>query len=150
MKKPYYICISTLTLFIMNITCIIESFIIGIIGGLLSFFYRNCLKMKNMIFTNLYNNVLKPASKSDNWFIRNLAYPLGYCIYCNGFWVTFLLYVLYIYMKNPLLNSFNTIGTYILSFIAAIGMQHFIIVICLAIIGDYRPKDMTQLRKELK
>lgn len=36
-----------------------EFMIIGLIGGLLGIFYRNCLKVEDMIFNPLYKKVLK-------------------------------------------------------------------------------------------
>lgn len=53
-----------------------EFMIIGLIGGLLGIFYRNCLKVEDMIFNPLYKKVLKPWALSNNRFLSFIAYPL--------------------------------------------------------------------------
>ena len=58
------------------------------IGGLLGIFYRNCLKVEDMIFHPLYSKVFVPMIKSGNRFLHFIAYPLGFCIYCSTFWIT--------------------------------------------------------------
>lgn len=65
------------------ITFIFQFILLGMVGGLLGIFYRNCLKVKDMIFYPLYKKVLVPMAKSTNKFISFIAYPLGYCIYCS-------------------------------------------------------------------
>lgn len=49
-----------------------EFMLLGVIGGLLGIFYRNCLKVKDMIFYPLYSKVFVPMVKSGNSF--------SYCI----------------------------------------------------------------------
>lgn len=60
-----------------------EFMLLGVIGGLLGIFYRNCLKVKDMIFYPLYSKVFVPMVKSGNRFLHFIAYPLGFCIYCK-------------------------------------------------------------------
>lgn len=40
-----------------------EFMLLGVIGGLLGIFYRNCLKVKDMIFYPLYSKVFVPMVK---------------------------------------------------------------------------------------
>lgn len=69
----------------------LEFMLLGVIGGLLGIFYRNCLKVKDMIFYPLYSKVFVPMVKSGNRFLHFIAYPLGFCIYCSTFWITMLI-----------------------------------------------------------
>lgn len=62
-----------------------EFMLLGVIGGLLGIFYRNCLKVEDMIFYPLYSKVFVPMVKSGNGFLHFIAYPLGFCIYCSTF-----------------------------------------------------------------
>jgi len=57
----------------------------SIVAGLIGIFYRNCLKMPNMIFSGLYRAFEKMVVK--NRLMRFIAYPLGYCIYCSTTWI---------------------------------------------------------------
>lgn len=52
---------------------------------LLGIFYRNCLKVEDMIFHPLYSKVFVPMVKSGNRFLHFIAYPLGFYIYCSTF-----------------------------------------------------------------
>ena len=52
-------------------------------GGLLGIFYRNCLKVEDMIFNPLYKKVLKPWALGSNRFLSFIVVPLGFCIYCS-------------------------------------------------------------------
>lgn len=65
----------------------LEFMLIGLIGGLLGIFYRNCLKVENMIFYPIYRNILIPMAFGRNKFLAWIAYPLGYCCYCSTFWI---------------------------------------------------------------
>lgn len=73
-----------------------EFMLLGVIGGLLGIFYRNCLKVKDMIFYPLYSKVFVPMVKSDNRFLHFIAYPLGFCIYCSTFWITMFILILFL------------------------------------------------------
>lgn len=53
-----------------------EFMLLGVIGGLLGIFYRNCLKVEDMIFHPLYSKVFVPMVKSGNRFLHFIAYPL--------------------------------------------------------------------------
>ena len=105
------------------ITFIFQFILLGVVGGLLGIFYRNCLKVKDMIFYPLYKKVLVPMAKSTNKFISFIAYPLGYCIYCSTTWITFFLCLLYI-------TTLNTVPEWqyiVIGVIAASGAQHIIV-----------------------
>ena len=43
-----------------------EFMLLGVIGGLLGLFYRNCLKVEDMIFYPLYSKVFVPMVKSGD------------------------------------------------------------------------------------
>lgn len=117
---------------------IIEFLLLGVVGGLLGIFYRNCLKAKNMIFNSLYYNVLKPwVDRVQKWesygepptrwqrLLAWIAYPLGYCIYCSSTWITFLICAIY-------LSSYECLPYWqdiVIGIIAASGMQHIVVAI---------------------
>lgn len=42
---------------------LLEFILLGLAGGLLGIFYRDCLKPKDMIFHKLYSKVFKPWVK---------------------------------------------------------------------------------------
>lgn len=115
---------------------LLEFFIIGIIGGLLGIFYRNCLKVKNMIFNPIYKVLSKWVRDSRKElcykpsllakFKGFVAYPLGYCIYCSTTWITFFLFILY-------MSSWEVLPPWqdiVIGLIAASGTQH--LVVCIA------------------
>lgn len=117
---------------------IIEFLLLGVVGGLLGIFYRNCLKAKNMIFNSIYYNVLKPwVDRVQKWesygepptrwqrLLAWIAYPLGYCIYCSSTWITFLICAIY-------LSSYECLPYWqdiVIGIIAASGMQHIVVAI---------------------
>ena len=117
---------------------IIEFLLLGMVGGLLGIFYRNCLKSKNMIFNSFYFNVLKPwVDRVQKWesygepptrwqrLLAWIAYPLGYCIYCSSTWITFLICAIY-------LSSYECLPYWqdiVIGIIAASGMQHIVVAI---------------------
>lgn len=103
-----------------------EFMLIGFIGGLLGIFYRNCLKVENMIFNKLYTKVFVPMAESDNRFLSFIAYPLGYCIYCSTTWITFFLCLLFL-TSWEVLPDWQDI---VIGVIAASGVQH--LVVCAA------------------
>lgn len=100
-----------------------EFMLLGVIGGLLGIFYRNCLKVKNMIFYPLYRKVFVPMVKSGNRFLHFIAYPLGFCIYCSTFWITMLILILF-------LTSWDSLPKWqdiVIGIIAASGVQHLVV-----------------------
>lgn len=117
---------------------VIEFLLLGVVGGLLGIFYRNCLKSKNMIFNSFYFNVLKPwVDRVQKWepygepptrwerFLGWIAYPIGYCIYCSTTWITFILCIIY-------LSSWLCLPCWqdiVIGVIAASGMQHLTVAI---------------------
>lgn len=54
-----------------------EFMLLGVTGGLSGIFYRNCLKVGDMIFCPLYSKVSVPMVKSGNRFLHFIAYPFG-------------------------------------------------------------------------
>lgn len=116
-----------------------DLFIIGLIGGLLGLFYRNCLKVEGMIFNSIYYRWLKPWAegpedieeagfKPKSWdkIKAFVAMPLGYCMYCSATWITFLLSALY-------LSSYDILPMWqdiVIGVIAASVTQH--LVVCIA------------------
>lgn len=72
----------------------------AIICGLLGIFYRNCLKMKNMIFNPIYF-ILYRWAKGRNKFLRFISFSLGYCIYCSTTWISIIAYLI-LYQKLSL------------------------------------------------
>lgn len=107
----------------MFIQLMLEFILIGFIGGLLGIFYRNCLKVENMIFNKLYTKVFVPMAESDNEFLSFIAYPLGYCIYCSTTWITFFLCLLF-------LTSWDVLPKWqdiVIGVIAASGVQHIVV-----------------------
>lgn len=46
-------------------TLLLEFILLGLAGGLLGIFYRNCLKPKDMIFYKLYSKVFKTWVKKS-------------------------------------------------------------------------------------
>lgn len=118
---------------------LIEFFLLGVVGGLLGLFYRNCLKPENMIFNWWYYKVLKPwAELKDDLddqcvyyemtFMDKVkafvAYPLGYCIYCSTTWITFFLVAIYL-SAWVVLPDWQTI---VIGTLFATGVQHLIVV----------------------
>ena len=101
----------------------LEFMLLGVIGGLLGIFYRNCLKVKDMIFYPLYSKVFVPMVKSGNRFLHFIAYPLGFCIYCSTFWITILILILF-------LTSWDSLPKWqdiVIGIIAASGVQHLVV-----------------------
>ena len=100
-----------------------EFMLLGVIGGLLGIFYRNCLKVEDMIFYPLYSKVFVPMVKSGNRFLHFIAYPLGFCIYCSTFWITMLILILF-------LTSWDSLPKWqdiVIGIIAASGVQHLVV-----------------------
>ena len=109
---------------------LLEFAIIGIAGGLLGMFYRNCLKANNMIFNFIYKELQLWVLETDNphttdWdkFKAWIAFPLGYCCYCSTTWITFILCAIY-------LSSWDIIPKWqdiVIGVVLASGIQHLIV-----------------------
>lgn len=69
----------------------IELILLALGSAALSFFYRNCLREKEMIFNPIKNHILKPMWHKGG-VLKWLSKPLGLCVYCNTTWVNILLY----------------------------------------------------------
>lgn len=122
------------------IITMLEFILLGIAGGLLGLFYRNCLKPRGMIFNWWYYKVLKPWAEIEDDLYENetinmkptkwqrvlafIAYPLGYCIYCSTTWITFFLCAIYLTGWESLPNW----QTIVIGVLLATGIQHLIIV----------------------
>lgn len=122
----------------MLIKVILEFLLLGVVGGLLGIFYRNCLKAKDMIFNSFYFNTLKPwVDRVQKWrsreelptrwqrFLAWIAHPLGYCIYSSATLITFFICAVYLSIYEVTLCwQYIVIGI-----IAASGMQHLVVAI---------------------
>lgn len=132
----------------------VEFALLGIVGGLLGIFYRNCLKPQGMIFNWWYYKVLKPwvELKEDleeagieyelTFFDKLKAFiamPLGYCIYCSTTWITFFIIALYLSTWEILPNwQMIVIGT-----LLSTGVQHLIVICsCRWIISNHPDLDV--------
>lgn len=132
----------------------VEFAILGIVGGLLGVFYRNCLKPEGMIFNWWYYKVLKPwvelkddleeaGIEHELTFFDKLkafvAMPLGYCIYCSTTWITFFIIALYLSTWEILPDwQMIVIGT-----LLSTGVQHIIVVCsCRWIISNHPDLDI--------
>lgn len=115
-----------------------EFILLGIAGGLLGIFYRNCLKPRGMIFNWWYYKVLKPWVELEDdlkeagieyeltFFDRVKAFiamPLGYCIYCSTTWITFFIIAIYL-SAWEVLPDWQTI---VIGTIMASGVQHIVV-----------------------
>lgn len=121
----------------------LEFMLIGLIGGLLGIFYRNCLKVENMIFYPIYRNILIPMAFGRNKFLAWIAYPLGYCCYCSTFWITMLILILF-------LTSWDSLPKWqdiVIGIIAAEGVAHLIVCIsCRFLIHKHPDLDKDYLK----
>lgn len=120
-----------------------EFMLIGLIGGLLGIFYRNCLKVDYMIFHCWYVILKGWVKKSQVYWddsqdkliepnmsrkLRGfVAKSLGFYDYYTAFWITAMLLILY-------LTSWDSLPKWqdiIIGSIAAEGVQHLVIcVLC--------------------
>lgn len=120
-----------------------EFMLLGVIGGLLGIFYRNCLKVEDMIFYPLYSKVFVPMVKSGNRLLHFIAYPLGFCIYCSTFWITVLILILF-------LTSWDSLPKWqdiVIGIIAAEGVAHLIVCIsCRFLIHKHPDLDKDYLK----
>lgn len=105
--------------------------IIGIAGGLLGIFYRNCLKANNMIFNFIYKELKSWVDEKYEWHNPDdwtklkawIVFPLGYCIYCSTTWITFILCAIY-------LSSWEVLPKWqdiVIGVVLASGIQHVIV-----------------------
>ena len=115
---------------------VLYSLLIGLVGGLLGIFYRNCLKVEGMIFYWWYEILSRWVNNSEDYcdsngfyiatkwdkFLGWIAYPLGYCIYCSTTWITIFLYLLF------LCNYTSSWSMIVIGLIAALGVQHLVVV----------------------
>lgn len=108
-----------------------EFMLLGVIGGLLGIFYRNCLKVEDMIFYPLYSKVFVPMVK------------IGFCIYCSTFWITMPILILFLTSWDSLPKWQDiVIGT-----IAAEGVAHLIVCIsCRFLIHKHPDLDKDYLK----
>lgn len=118
----------------------IEFILLGIAGGLLGLFYRDCLKAEGMIFNWLYYRILKPWAEIEDdlywdkginmkltiWdkVLAFIAYPLGYCIYCSSTWITFFLCAIYL-SEWEILPTWQNI---VIGVVMASGIQHLVVL----------------------
>ena len=109
----------------MILYIVIDFCVVGLIGGLLSIFYRNCLKPQNMIFRPFYESVLLPMYFSHNKIYKFLSLPLGVSTYCTNFWITAILLIVYL-SSWEILPKWQDIT---LGIIAAEGFSHLIVSI---------------------
>lgn len=119
-----------------------DFFLIGLIGGLLGIFYRNCLKPSNMIFNFIYYGWLKkwaelPETLEElnlkprkiDKFKAWIARPLGYCIYCSTFWITVILCII----AGEYREGWDSYPELLLAYITACSVSH--LVVCIACRG---------------
>lgn len=106
----------------------------SLIVGLLGIFYRNILKEKNMILGPLFKVFDIMVNKGG--FLKWLAYPLGYCIYCSTTWIAILGFLL----------VYRVIA---LEILIPIAISHIIVdIYCKYVLGDIYRKRLA-LAKEL-
>lgn len=132
----------------------VEFALLGIVGGLLGIFYRNCLKPEGMIFNWWYYKVLKPwvelvddleeaGIEYELTFFDKLkafvAMPLGYCIYCSTTWITFFIAAIYL-SSWEILPSWQNI---VIGTLLSTGVQHLIVICsCRWIISNHPDLDV--------
>lgn len=131
-----------------------EFILIGLAGGLLGIFYRNCLKPKDMIFHKFYSKVLKKWYKKSieegatslDRFKGWIAFPLGFCIYCSTTWITIILCFLYLTSWN----YFPKWQNIVIGVVMALGVQHIIIVsTCKWLINKHPDLDIKYIKEQL-
>lgn len=80
---------------INNLLIVAQCIFIGIISAFTGIFYRNCLKMPNMIFNFVYRFFQKMHLQGG--FKRWIVYPLGYCVYCSSTWIAIIAYIIIVH-----------------------------------------------------
>lgn len=129
-----------------------EFILIGLAGGLLGIFYRDCLKPKDMIFHKLYSKVfkvmVKKSRKEDattfHKFLGFIAYPLGFCIYCSTTWITIFLTIIY-------LSSWRVLPQWqdiVIGTVMALGVQHLVVASACRWLINKHPDLDVDLHKE--
>jgi len=145
MERHHIYDYSLLIQYSMFTQLMLEFGIVGLIGGLLGIFYRNCLKVEDMIFFPLYMKVFRPWAKGNNPILRFITYPLGYCIYCSTTWITFILCFLYL-SAWECLPQWQDI---VLGVVFASGVQHLIVAsACRWLITGHPDLDYHELQKK--
>lgn len=135
------------------IELVFEFILVGLVGGLLGLFYRNCLKPSSMIFNFIYYGWLKPWAectediveagfKPKAWdkFKAWIARPLGYCIYCSTFWITFILCII----AGSYKEGWNSYSEMLIAYITALSVQHLVVAMsCRWLINKHPDLDTT-------
>jgi hypothetical protein len=135
------------------IELVFEFILVGLVGGLLGLFYRNCLKPSGMIFNFIYYGWLKPWAectediveagfKPKAWdkFKAWIARPLGYCIYCSTFWITFILCII----AGSYKEGWNSYSEMLIAYITALSVQHLVVAMsCRWLINKHPDLDTT-------
>lgn len=107
----------------------------SLIVGLLGIFYRNILKEKNMILAPLFSVLDKMVSRGG--FLKWLAYPLGYCIYCSTTWIAIIGFII----------VYRVIA---LEVLIPIAISHLVVdVYCKYVLGDIYRKRFALYRELL-
>ena len=115
-------------------TLLLEFILLGLAGGLLGIFYRDCLKPKDMIFHKLYSKVFKAWVKKSKQedattfekFLGWIAFLLGFCTYCSTTWITIFISILY-------LSAWDSLPKWqdiVIGMTLALGVQHLIGISC--------------------
>ena len=112
--------------------------ILGVIGGIFGIFFRDCMKVKNMIFNRWYLILKGWVERKDESVIMSLlswiAYPLGYCIYCSTTWITIFLDL--IYLSN--VDVFPKWQGIVMIIVSSLGLQHLVVSIaCRYLISNH-------------
>jgi hypothetical protein len=135
------------------IELIFEFILVGLVGGLLGLFYRNCLKPQGMIFNFIYYGWLKPWAECTEDIIEAgftpkawdkvkawVAKPLGYCIYCSTFWITFILCII----AGSYKEGWNSYSEMLIAYITALSVQHLVVAMsCRWLINKHPDLDTT-------
>lgn len=124
------------------IELVFEFILVGLVGGSLGLFYRNCLKPSGMIFNFIYYGWLKPWAECTEDIIEAgftpkawdkvkawVARPLGYCIYCSTFWITVILCII----AGDYREGWDSYPELFLAYITACSVSH--LVVCIACRG---------------
>ena len=135
------------------IELVFEFILVGLVGGLLGLFYRNCLKPSGMIFNFIYYGWLKPWAECTEDIIEAgftpkawdkvkawVAKPLGYCIYCSTFWITFILCII----AGSYKEGWNSYSEMLIAYITALSVQHLVVAMsCRWLINKHPDLDTT-------
>lgn len=135
------------------IELVFEFILVGLVGGLLGLFYRNCLKPSGMIFNFIYYGWLKPWAECTEDIVEAgfkpkawdkvkawVAKPLGYCIYCSTFWITFILCII----AGSYKEGWNSYSEMLIAYITALSVQHLVVAMsCRWLINKHPDLDTT-------